>query len=293
MKYSTAIALIVLTSAAPVFAGVMPGEDTPFYWETPDGPMAPSVDTTDDAPLDSGDAKVAPVADKPSNRILKDYPLTAAPQNGVPEAGSSAVFEAASPRPTAEAPTGVELVGPDALDEVGSTDAPHRRAPMGADGVIRGVQDNPEAELHRRGGETPASEAGYAHPDEIRRANALGDYRPPIQSVGSKTTVSEEVHDIASDEAEILVTDEGWRTERGSSLRETLDAWSQHAGYQLIWEAPYDYDLTANATIEGSFLDAVGKTLSAFEHATPPIRGAVFPENQVLVISTSNEFSGR
>lgn len=295
MKNTTAIAILLsITTAIPAFAGAyIDEEDTPFYWNL-NSPEAPSVDISDDKPIVSDDADRAPVNDTPENRILKGYPLGDAPHNGVPTEGVSAVFEDKNKDvEISVAKPGVEIVGADAYKGIGVKEDTYKHAPVGADGKIRAIQDNPQTDISRRGGETAGSEAGYAHPDEIRRANSIDDYRPAKQGVGSKITALEEVHGIETPDGRILMSDDTWITRRGDTLKETLTIWADHAGYQLVWEAPYDFKMTADAVLEGTFLDAVGKALSAFEHSSPPIRGAVFSENNVLVVTTTSEFSGR
>ena len=48
-----------------------------------------------------------------------------------------------------------------------------------------------------------------------------------------------------------------WEAKRGSSLRETLNSWSQEANVDLVWDASNDFELSSDVLISGTFANAV------------------------------------
>lgn len=56
-----------------------------------------------------------------------------------------------------------------------------------------------------------------------------------------------------------------WHAERGDSLKNVLQGWSEDAGVVLHWVAVSDYPLPAAIRVEGNFTDAVTKALSSYD----------------------------
>ena len=76
-----------------------------------------------------------------------------------------------------------------------------------------------------------------------------------------------------------------WEVRKGTSLKETLQAWAKAAGWQDVsWEAHQD-DLTfeADAKFQGDFVSAVKQLLKALPPSVK-LKADVFHENRLLVI---------
>lgn len=76
-----------------------------------------------------------------------------------------------------------------------------------------------------------------------------------------------------------------WEVRKGTSLKETLQAWSKAAGWQdLNWEAHQD-DVTfeADAKFQGDFVSAVKQLLKALPPSVK-LKADIFHENRLLVI---------
>ena len=52
-----------------------------------------------------------------------------------------------------------------------------------------------------------------------------------------------------------------WSAKKDSSLKETLDAWSQKAGIQLVWDVSYDYQVQKDLEIQAPLNEAIGTLL--------------------------------
>ncbi len=53
-----------------------------------------------------------------------------------------------------------------------------------------------------------------------------------------------------------------WEARRGDSLKDTLDHWSKISGFELVWEAGYDYRLKSDVFAAGRFENALEVVLS-------------------------------
>lgn len=162
----------------------------------------------------------------------------------------------------------------------------------GDDGVLRGIQDNPCAEIYRRGGETPESAAGWLHPHDIRRVNTLEDRRIPIQTVGRYSAGNDDVWytDPANPFAD---APREWDVREGETLSTLLRRWGAEAGFTIVYETPNDYILQANVVLRGTFPEAAGEVIESFANAQPPIAADFYIGNRVLVVRPSGDFDGR
>jgi hypothetical protein len=75
-----------------------------------------------------------------------------------------------------------------------------------------------------------------------------------------------------------------WAALHGQTLRQTLQEWSQRAGWSLIWQTKYDYPIEAPARFPGDFPSAAATLLKGFSEADPAPSGRMFRANQVLII---------
>ena len=64
-------------------------------------------------------------------------------------------------------------------------------------------------------------------------------------------------------------------------LSSALIRWGKQAGYQVIWDEPKDFPVTATATFTGSFEDAIKAVVDALKGSDTPFK-AVFYSNKVV-----------
>lgn len=73
----------------------------------------------------------------------------------------------------------------------------------------------------------------------------------------------------------------------GVMLHQTLSTWAEAAGWTVSWESNYDYQIEADATFSGDFVDATTKLVSAMKNARPTIAVDFYKGNNVVVISNN------
>lgn len=68
------------------------------------------------------------------------------------------------------------------------------------------------------------------------------------------------------------------------SVRVLLERWAKIAGYQILWEIPVDLELNANATMTGSFEDALTSVLASLKNSEYPIEAIIYDNNVVRMV---------
>lgn len=75
----------------------------------------------------------------------------------------------------------------------------------------------------------------------------------------------------------------GWAlTESDRTLKGALERWANTAGWRLFWELGVDYRIDAQATVKGSFEEAVAAVMKNMEHADVPPKAIFYRGNGVL-----------
>lgn len=80
-----------------------------------------------------------------------------------------------------------------------------------------------------------------------------------------------------------------WQGAKGQTLRDVLKTWSDKAGVDLYWSIDYDYRLSEDIGLAGSYEEAVGGLLDKFATVRPQPYGQLHQGNQgprVLVIKS-------
>lgn len=324
MKKITAILFVTsaLTSQA-AFAGG-PGADDPFFWvdgggdapaqttvtpATANKQALPKATRTQQAkpaavPLPrpeiqtgskAADVGADGVKKAPASPLLKDYPAADAPKNGAPENGR-ARYDNGNCDYSDRTPATLDFSrkGSKSGEAAKSGDAYQARAGYmtGDNGVLGAIQDDPCADIRRRGGETADSASGYVNPDDIRRANSLEDHRIPVHSVGRYTPEGSGKWSRTPDNPYVDAASE-WKVTKGLQLSQMLETWGKRAGYTVIYQASHDFMIEADVIIQGTFPEAAGQVVESYADADPPIAADLYPDNKVLVVRSAAEFDGR
>jgi len=59
-----------------------------------------------------------------------------------------------------------------------------------------------------------------------------------------------------------------WEAQVGSTLRRSVEAWAQRAGWQLVWDAPdLDYPIEARLQFKGTFAEAIAQIFPLYDGA--------------------------
>jgi hypothetical protein len=80
-----------------------------------------------------------------------------------------------------------------------------------------------------------------------------------------------------------------WQGTKGQTLRDVLKAWSDKAGVDLYWSIDYDYRLSDDVTMSGTYDEAVSSLLDKFNTVRPQPYGQLHQGGQgprVLVIKS-------
>lgn len=85
--------------------------------------------------------------------------------------------------------------------------------------------------------------------------------------------------DCAGDEAP------AWEvTPADTTLKGALTRWAEAAGWQLVWELPVDYAVSARTEIKGNFTTAVETVAASMATADTPMKAIFYEGNRVLRI---------
>ena len=82
-------------------------------------------------------------------------------------------------------------------------------------------------------------------------------------------------------------TSVSWSVPAGSSLRESLEGWSEAAGWTVVWDSMTDYRIRVSATFSGSFENAVSELVFAVHLTNPELSVTLYRGNMVLHAESS------
>jgi len=82
-----------------------------------------------------------------------------------------------------------------------------------------------------------------------------------------------------------------WFLSTDKTLKENLQAWSQKAGWQVVWKIKdTDFRVTHNTTLKGSFMEAVEQVVTAYENGNTPISANLYDTDRVIEIVDHTPF---
>jgi hypothetical protein len=67
-------------------------------------------------------------------------------------------------------------------------------------------------------------------------------------------------------------------------LRHQLAAWSNRAGYQMIWKAGYDFEMESQSAFHGDFVEAVKRLFARMHAHGNLLRATIYQDNRVLEV---------
>ena len=73
-------------------------------------------------------------------------------------------------------------------------------------------------------------------------------------------------------------------TPADKTLKAALTRWAEAAGWQLVWELPIDYAVSARTEIKGTFTTAVEAIAASMSTADTPMKVIFYDGNRVLRI---------
>lgn len=91
--------------------------------------------------------------------------------------------------------------------------------------------------------------------------------------------------DDAAAEAAPVPAVPAWEvTPADKTLKAALTRWAEAAGWQLVWELPVDYAVSARTEIKGNFTTAVETVAASMATADMPMKAIFYEGNRVLRI---------
>lgn len=82
-----------------------------------------------------------------------------------------------------------------------------------------------------------------------------------------------------------------WTVQAGSDLQSTLNAWSERAGWKLLWQSDFVYEINSGSTFQGSFHDSVKALILAMKDVRPTPTATFYGGNRTLVLSNDGRGS--
>jgi hypothetical protein len=111
---------------------------------------------------------------------------------------------------------------------------------------------------------------------------------PAVGAMFSTTPVKAQgadVDDCDADEAAVAAAPRAWDvTPADKTLKAALTRWAAAAGWQMVWELPVDYAVSARTEIKGSFTEAVEAIAGSMATADTPMKAIFYEGNRVLRI---------
>lgn len=80
-----------------------------------------------------------------------------------------------------------------------------------------------------------------------------------------------------------------WEVLQGASLQDGVRRWTDVMGYELVWDAPYDFPIRASLAFDGDFVEAVGKLFDAYRDAGRPLQVDVYKEQRLMRVFPQDE----
>lgn len=217
----------------------------------PFGAAAPSAPrpTASDAGGQRPSAVPAAMAGAPQTE-----PPLIAPTQGQPPQALAAVQKSATAPPNA---AGVQKIGN--ASPAGATDAARATAKTLSSSSAPGNAVSTPAAVPAQA----VSEAQAAHP-------AAPSAPAPVAAADTFPVPAPEVSRT-------------WRLDVADrTVKTALSRWAKEAGWQLVWEVPVDFGIDADATITGTFEDALHSVVRALDKSDTPIQAILYKGNKVL-----------
>ncbi|WP_052942157.1 toxin co-regulated pilus biosynthesis Q family protein [Chromobacterium violaceum] len=102
----------------------------------------------------------------------------------------------------------------------------------------------------------------------------------PLETITLPETSAPVAESLPAEQA--MPAADAWLAERGQSLRTVAQQWARKAGYELVWEADYDFPIAAALRFDGDFLDAMQKLFDAYAAADRPLVVNIYQEQKLV-----------
>ncbi len=80
-----------------------------------------------------------------------------------------------------------------------------------------------------------------------------------------------------------------WQAVPGQSLRQVTQIWASRAGYEVVWDAGFDYPVRANLRMDGDFIKAMTGLFNAYAAADRPLSVDIYQEQKLVHVQARGE----
>ncbi|TAL39711.1 MAG: hypothetical protein EPN97_01775 [Alphaproteobacteria bacterium] len=162
-------------------------------------------------------------------------------------------------------------------------------APAPKDDAVTIHREKPKSLLERLGFVRRKKEADVPVAHEAPRQMAAANVPAPMPAAAPVTATDAPAAAQQVAAVTAVPAASAWQGTKGQTLRDVLKAWSDKAGVDLYWSIDYDYRLSEDVGLAGSYEEAVGGLLDKFASVRPQPYGQLHQGNQgprVLVIKS-------
>lgn len=75
-----------------------------------------------------------------------------------------------------------------------------------------------------------------------------------------------------------------WLAYKGESLQSLTVRWADYVGYQVAWDAPYDYQINASFVLSGDFPGVIKKLFDEFGNSDRPMKVDIYNQQKLVHI---------
>ena len=80
-----------------------------------------------------------------------------------------------------------------------------------------------------------------------------------------------------------------WQAAPGQSLRQVTQGWAARAGYEVVWDADFDYPVRATLRMDGDFINAMTGLFNAYAAADRPLSIDIYKEQKLVHVQARGE----
>ncbi|NII55590.1 toxin co-regulated pilus biosynthesis Q family protein [Luteibacter sp. SG786] len=80
-----------------------------------------------------------------------------------------------------------------------------------------------------------------------------------------------------------------WQAVPGQSLRQVAKTWASRAGYEVVWDAGFDYPVRASLRMDGDFINAITGLFDAYAAADRPLSVDIYKEQKLVHVQARGE----
>ncbi|EAA5550576.1 hypothetical protein ZY50_22505 [Salmonella enterica subsp. enterica] len=77
-----------------------------------------------------------------------------------------------------------------------------------------------------------------------------------------------------------------WLAYKGESLQSLTVRWAEYVGYQVVWEAPYDYPINASFELTGDFPGVIKQLFDEFSDSERPMKIDIYNQQKLVHVGS-------